>query len=92
MESGDPAEGPLGAAHLGELSHWLGDEAGARRYYSRTLETTDQPDLVAEAAYRLGEMARRAGDHAGARELLERPRGTADPEFAPRAETLLAEP
>ncbi|MCW2902125.1 MAG: hypothetical protein JWO67_4390 [Streptosporangiaceae bacterium] len=89
IDSGDRSEAPLAAAHLGELCYWLGERDGAVRYYEHALATTEQSDLVGEAAYRLGEIRHLDGDAAGARALLTRAAKTGDAPFAGRARDLL---
>ncbi|WP_253765582.1 tetratricopeptide repeat protein [Goodfellowiella coeruleoviolacea] len=84
------AEGALAAAHLGELCYWLDDQPAALNWYQRTLAGTDDPELVAEAAYRAAEILVGRGDPVSARPLLERAVDTAVPAFAQRAAVLLA--
>ena len=82
-------DGPLAAAHLGELSYWLGDEPAALRWYQHTLDRTDDPELVAEAACRAGEILHRRDERSAARPLLERAAATGAADFAERAAALL---
>jgi cellulose synthase operon protein C len=89
IDSGD-SEAPLAAAHLGELSYWLGDRDGAVRFYELTLATTDRAGLVGEAAYRLGEIRHRDGDVDVARELLGQAISADDSEFSAQARELLS--
>ncbi|NUP45063.1 MAG: hypothetical protein HOY76_50585, partial [Streptomyces sp.] len=71
------------------LHYWLGDRDGARTWYERLLRVTDEPELIAEGAFRLGEMAAEDGDRGRAGELLERAAGTGSGEFAARARVLM---
>ncbi|MFI7451445.1 tetratricopeptide repeat protein [Nonomuraea sp. NPDC049714] len=89
IDSGD-AESAMAAAHLGELCYWLGDRDGTLRFYELTLNLTDRPGLVAEAACRLGEIRYEHGDLPAARRLLEQAVATGDDLFAAEAEALLA--
>ncbi|WP_336204510.1 tetratricopeptide repeat protein [Nonomuraea sp. LPB2021202275-12-8] len=89
IDAGD-TESAMAAAHLGELCYWLGDRDGALRYYDLTLNLTERPELVAEAACRLGEIRYAHGDLPAARRLLELAVETGDDAFAPEAEDLLA--
>jgi tetratricopeptide (TPR) repeat protein len=89
IDSGDTESG-MAAAHLGELCYWLNDRDGAVRYYELTLGLTDQPELVAEAAFRLGEIRYAHGDLTVARRMLRLAAGTDDSTFAADAEQLLA--
>ncbi|WP_219527413.1 tetratricopeptide repeat protein [Nonomuraea guangzhouensis] len=89
IDSGDTESG-MAAAHLGELCYWLNDRDGAVRYYELTLGLTEQPDLVAEAAFRLGEIRYAHGDLTVARRMLRLAAGTDDSTFAADAEQLLA--
>ncbi|MEU7853956.1 tetratricopeptide repeat protein [Nonomuraea sp. NPDC049141] len=89
IDSGDTESG-MAAAHLGELCYWLNDRDGAVRYYELTLGLTEQPDLVAEAAFRLGEIRYAHGDLTVARRMLRLAAGTDDSPFAADAEQLLA--
>lgn len=82
-------DGPLAAAHLGELCYWLGDEPAALRWYQHTLDRTDDPELVAEAACRAGEILHRRGEPNAARPLLERAAAAGVADFAERAASLL---
>ncbi|MES4901280.1 MULTISPECIES: tetratricopeptide repeat protein [unclassified Streptomyces] len=85
----DSIHRPLATGHLGELHYWLGDRDGARTWYERLLKATQEPELVAEGAFRLGEMAAEDGDGGRAREFLERAAATGSAEFAERARELL---
>jgi tetratricopeptide (TPR) repeat protein len=89
IDSGDTESG-MAAAHLGELCYWLNDRDGAVRYYELTLGLTEQPELVAEAAFRLGEIRYAHGDLTVARRMLRLAAGTDDSTFAADAEELLA--
>ncbi|MFI7153707.1 tetratricopeptide repeat protein [Nonomuraea sp. NPDC050022] len=89
IDSGDTESG-MAAAHLGELCYWLNDRDGAVRYYELTLGLTEQPELVAEAAFRLGEIRYAHGDLTVARRMLRLAAGTDDSTFAADAEQLLA--
>ncbi|MBT2229335.1 tetratricopeptide repeat protein [Nonomuraea sp. NEAU-A123] len=89
IDSGDTESG-MAAAHLGELCYWLNDRDGAVRYYELTLGLTEQPDLVAEAAFRLGEIRYAHGDLTVARRMLRLAARTDDSTFAADAEQLLA--
>jgi tetratricopeptide (TPR) repeat protein len=88
IDSGDP-EAAMAAAHLGELCYWLGDRDGTLRFYELTLNLTEQPHLVAEAACRLGEIRYEHGDLPAARRLLEQAVATGDDLYAAEAEALL---
>lgn len=79
----------LAAAHLAELHHWRGELAEAAQHYGYTLAHTDDPELIAEAAYRVGEFHYQRGDLDAAREHLDRARRTGDETFAEQAEELL---
>ncbi|GAA0523545.1 hypothetical protein GCM10011581_39540 [Saccharopolyspora subtropica] len=81
----------LAAAHLAELHYWREEYAEALEHYEYTLARTDDPELVAEAAYRVGEIRYRRGEIEQARELLDRAVRTQDPSFAEQASRLLAE-
>lgn len=85
-------DGPLAAAHLGELCYWLGAEPAALHWYQYTLDRTDDPELVAEAACRAGEILHRRGERSAARPLLERAAATGAADFAEQATALLDEP
>jgi tetratricopeptide (TPR) repeat protein len=90
VDSGDPDQASLAAAHLGELAYWLGDFAGVVRFYKRTLATgTDDAELVGEAAYRLAEVRYAAGDVPAAHEYLRQALAAGDEEYAAYARTLL---
>ncbi|WP_253775723.1 tetratricopeptide repeat protein [Goodfellowiella coeruleoviolacea] len=89
IDTGDPEQAPFALAHLAELHYLVEDWAGAERHYRSTLDRTDRPDLVAEAAYRVGEMRHRAGDPAAAVRFLEIARDTGNAAFAPKAAALL---
>jgi tetratricopeptide (TPR) repeat protein len=80
----------LAAAHIAELHYWLQEKDEALRWYRRTLDATDDPALVGEAAYRIGEILHDGGDPDTARQYLERAATTGDPAFAPQAIALLA--
>lgn len=79
----------LAAAHLGELGYLLGDSVTASRFYLQSLSLTDDPELVAEAAFRLGEIRYHDGDHPAAIMLLHQAVSTGDPAFSDEAAALL---
>ncbi|MFI0467087.1 tetratricopeptide repeat protein [Saccharopolyspora sp. 5N102] len=81
----------LAAAHLAEMHYWREDHAEAVRHYEYTLASTEDPELIAEAAYRVGEIRYRRGEVQQARELLNRAVRTEDPSFADQATKLLTE-
>ncbi|MFD1538485.1 hypothetical protein [Nonomuraea guangzhouensis] len=80
----DDENAALAAAHLGELCYWLGDEEESLRWYDLTLSETDDPELVAEAAFRVGEMR-------GDRAALRRAADSGHAGFAEQAGALLGE-
>ncbi|WP_329519122.1 tetratricopeptide repeat protein [Spirillospora sp. NBC_01491] len=90
IASGDATHVPTALAHLAELHHWLGDRDEAARLYERTLELSDDPEYVAEAAYRLGEHLAEAGERDRATGLMERVLGSAFDDFDDDARRLLA--
>ncbi|MGH3390165.1 MAG: tetratricopeptide repeat protein, partial [Actinomadura sp.] len=90
IDSGDANHVPTAVAHLAELHYWLGDKAAAARYYEQTLDLSNDPEYVAEAAYRLGEHLAETGDHTGAIELMERTLAGASTGFDADARRLLA--
>ncbi|MFG3257109.1 tetratricopeptide repeat protein [Streptomyces sp. NPDC048172] len=49
-------DGPLFAAHLGDLNYLLEDWDEAVHWYRLTLDRSDDPVLVGEAGYRVGEI------------------------------------
>ncbi|MEU1665829.1 tetratricopeptide repeat protein [Streptomyces sparsogenes] len=85
----DSAHRPLATGHLGELHYLLGERDGARVWYARMLRATQDPELIAEGAFRLGEMAVEDGDRERAAELLERAATTGRGRFAEQARELL---
>ncbi|MGP4020767.1 tetratricopeptide repeat protein [Saccharopolyspora sp. 5N708] len=80
----------LAAAHLAEMHYWRDEHAEAARHYEYTLAHTEDPELIAEAAYRVGEIRYQRGELQQARDLLGRAARTEDPSFAPQASELLA--
>ncbi|MFG2003948.1 tetratricopeptide repeat protein [Spirillospora sp. NPDC048911] len=72
FRSRDDKHIPTAVAHLAELYYWLGDKAEAARHYERTLELSDDPEFVAEAAYRLGEHLAETGERDRAIAMMER--------------------
>ncbi|AOS64342.1 putative N-acetylglucosaminyl transferase [Actinoalloteichus hymeniacidonis] len=88
VDAGDE-RAPLAAAHLAELHYWRDEFAESAEHYGYTLANTDDPELIAEAAYRVGEIRAQAGAIAEAKELLDRAVRTEDETFASRAAALL---
>ncbi|GIG68055.1 hypothetical protein [Phytomonospora endophytica] len=79
----------LAAAHLGELCYWLEDLESAVGWYGRTLELSNDPELVGEAGFRSGEILAGRGERAGARNVLARAAACGNVTFSPRAKALL---
>ncbi|WP_433174768.1 hypothetical protein [Actinoallomurus sp. CA-150999] len=90
IDSGDANHIPTALAHLAELHYLLGDKAEAARHYERVLELSDNPEYVAESAYRLGEHLAETGDHTRAIELMNRTLAAGFPGFDADAGRLLA--
>ncbi|MPY54363.1 tetratricopeptide repeat protein [Streptomyces acidicola] len=86
----DHEDGPLFAAHIGELHYWLEDWDEAARWYQRTLEGTDDGELVGEAGYRVGEILHGKGESDAALPCLRRAAASGLAPFAEQAENLLA--
>lgn len=80
----------LAAAHMGELNYWLGNKEDAVGWYARTLEWSNNAELIGEAGFRTGEILAEHGDRNGARTVLARAAACGDPSFSPRAKELLA--
>ncbi|MDA2813233.1 tetratricopeptide repeat protein [Nocardiopsis sp. RSe5-2] len=89
VESGHE-DGPLFSAHIGELQYWLEDWDEAVRWYRRTLDGTDDPELVGEAAYRVGEILLDGEEHETALACLRRAADTGYAPFAGQAQELLS--
>ncbi|MFJ2203286.1 tetratricopeptide repeat protein [Streptomyces violaceusniger] len=85
----DHKDGPMFAAHIGELHYWLDDWDEAVRWYQRTLEGTDDGELVGEAGYRVGEILHGRGESEAAFPYLRRAATSAFAPFAAQAEELL---
>ncbi|MFD1547083.1 WD40 repeat domain-containing protein [Nonomuraea guangzhouensis] len=71
IDSGDRRHIPTAVAHLAELHYQIGDKERSARLYERALEISDDPEFVAEAAYRLGEYLAEAGDPADTARVTE---------------------
>ncbi|MEU6034064.1 tetratricopeptide repeat protein [Actinomadura sp. NPDC047616] len=89
IDSGDDRHIPTAVAHLAELYYWLGDKAEAARHYERTLELSDNPEYVAEAAYRLGEHLAETGERDRAIAMMKRALASGFDGFDADAERLL---
>ncbi|MEO3825706.1 tetratricopeptide repeat protein [Actinomadura sp. B10D3] len=91
IDSGTARNGPMAAAHLGELAYWLGDQDAAVRFYELCLAIgTDSAELIGESAYRAGEIRFAQGDLPAAAALLGRALESGHEGFAEQARVLLA--
>ncbi|MFI0445424.1 WD40 repeat domain-containing protein [Actinomadura sp. 6N118] len=90
IDSGDDKHIPTAVAHLAELYYWVDDKAEAGRYYERTLELSDDPEYIAEAAYRLGEHLAETGERDRAVEMMKRALGSGFDGFDDDAKRMLA--
>jgi tetratricopeptide (TPR) repeat protein len=86
----DHEDGPMFAAHIGELHYWLEDWDEAMRWYQRTLEGTHDGELVGEAGYRVGEVLHGRGQSEAVRPYLRCAAASGFAPFAAQAENLLA--
>ncbi|MDA2805680.1 tetratricopeptide repeat protein [Nocardiopsis suaedae] len=86
----DHKDGPMFAAHIGELQYWLEDWDEAVRWYRRTLDGTDAPELVSEAGYRVGEILLGGEEHEAALACLRRAADSGYAPFAEQAQELLS--
>lgn len=84
-------DGSLFAAHIGELNYWLEHWDEAVRWYRRTLEGTDDAELVGEAGCRVGEILTGRGEAEAALPFLRRAADSGWEPFAQQARELLTQ-
>ncbi|MFG2086846.1 tetratricopeptide repeat protein [Spirillospora sp. NPDC048824] len=90
IDSGSAGNGPMAAAHLGELAYWQGDRDSAVRFYELCLAMgTDNAELIGESAYRAGEIRHAQGDLPAAAAHLSRALDAGHEGFADQARILL---
>ncbi|MGP3974424.1 tetratricopeptide repeat protein [Streptomyces sp. 8N114] len=84
-------DGPRFAAHIGELNYWLEHWDAAVHWYQRTLDRTDEPELVGEAGYRVGEILTGQNKPEAAVAYLRRAADSGYEPFAQQAQELLTQ-
>ncbi|MGH3659145.1 MAG: hypothetical protein ACRDUA_21030, partial [Micromonosporaceae bacterium] len=93
IDSEDMNHIPTAVAHLAELHYWLDDKPKAARLYEQILEMSEDPEYVAEAAYRVSEFLVESTDPVDTPRviaLLERTLGSSFTAFHADARALLA--
>jgi tetratricopeptide (TPR) repeat protein len=87
----DHEDGPLFAAHIGELNYWLEHWSEAVRWYRSALDRADDPELVGEAGYRVGEILTGQNEPEAAIAYLRRAADSGVEPFAQQAQELLTQ-